>query len=111
MLEGWPAQIRPKLWDWARDPDPWLRRSTIICQLRRRDDTDLALLTHAIDANLDDPGFFLRKAIGWALRDLGDFQPEWVQGFVAQRVDRMSALSKREALRKIRARGADGSAR
>lgn len=81
--------------------DLWRRRSAIICQLRRKSDTDLELLTQAIDAAIDSKEFFLRKAIGWALRQHGAVDPDWVRTFVAAREDRLSGLSKREALRKL----------
>lgn len=105
LLVGWPKVLRPVLWSWASDPDRWLRRTSLICQLRRRGDTDLALLTHAVDQNLDQTDLFIRKAIGWALRDLGDHDPAWVAAFVAERRDRMATLSMREALRKQWAKG------
>jgi 3-methyladenine DNA glycosylase AlkD len=47
----------------------WKRRVSIICQLGLKQDTDLALLYDCIEPNLDDREFFVRKAIGWALRD------------------------------------------
>ena len=54
---------------WATDPDMWVRRSAILCQLQHKADTDLDLLTNVIEVNQEDPEFFIRKAIGWALRD------------------------------------------
>ncbi len=45
--------------------------------------------------------FFIRKAIGWALRDHARTDPTWVRAFVAGREDTLSGLSKREALRVI----------
>ena len=53
------------------------------------------LLTAAILANAEDRDFFLRKAIGWALRDYARTDPDWVRGFVA--AHRLSPLSVREA--------------
>lgn len=105
MLATWPREILPTVWGWAEHDDRWLRRSAIICQLGRKGDTDRELLTHAIDANLDHPDVFLRKAIGWALRNLGDHDPDWVVELVSQRQDRISRLSRREALRKQWAEG------
>jgi 3-methyladenine DNA glycosylase AlkD len=63
-----PAAVTPVVREWTTDPDVWLRRASVICQLRRREETDLDLLHDAIEANVDDPSFWLRKAIGWALR-------------------------------------------
>jgi 3-methyladenine DNA glycosylase AlkD len=86
---------------WAVDDDMWLRRTSVICQLGAKDRTDVDLLTAAIDANVDDREFFLRKAIGWALREYARTDPDWVRAFVTARADRLSALSRREALKHL----------
>ena len=87
--------------EWAVDEDRWLRRTSVIAQLLAKDRTDLDLLSTAIDANLDDRDFFLRKAIGWALRQHARTDPQWVRTFVADRGDRLSPLSRREALKHV----------
>jgi 3-methyladenine DNA glycosylase AlkD len=89
--------MTPVLRAWAEDEDRWIRRSAIIAQLGHKSATDLALLTFAIEVNVDDREFFVTKAIGWALREYARTDPEWVQGFVARYDDRMAALSRREA--------------
>ena len=86
---------------WVDDPDLWLRRCAIICQLRRKDDTDLDLLTFAIERNAADKDFFIRKAIGWALRDYGYHDPGWVLAFVDSH--ELAPLSRREATRRLSA--------
>jgi 3-methyladenine DNA glycosylase AlkD len=86
---------------WSRADDLWLRRCSIICQLGHHLQTDQDLLTQVIDANLEDRRFFVRKAIGWALRDYARTDPTWVLDFVASREDRMSPLSRREALKHV----------
>ena len=85
---------------WADDPDFWVRRAAIISQIGRRLDTDRDVLTYAIEANIADTEFFIRKAIGWALRELGKHDPGWVREFVAQHPE-LSPLSRREALKNI----------
>ena len=59
----------PTMREWAVSDDLWLRRAAILSQLKHGTDTDLDLLLYAIEANLDDTSFWLRKAIGWALRN------------------------------------------
>jgi 3-methyladenine DNA glycosylase AlkD len=86
---------------WARDGDKWRRRAAVICQICARDDTDTALLTACIRDNVSDPDFFLRKAIGWALREHAKTNPDWVRTFVATHRDRLSPLSIREATRHL----------
>ena len=100
LLRAHPAELAPLLRAWAVDDDRWLRRTSVICQLRSRADTDIGLLTTAIEANLDDPDFFLRKGIGWALRQHARTDLGWVRAFVADHPG-LSALSRKEALRVI----------
>ena len=73
----------------------------MICQVGAKDRTDVALLTTAVEANLDDWDFFLRKAIGWALRQFARTDPDWVRDFVAAHDERLSHLSRREALKHL----------
>jgi 3-methyladenine DNA glycosylase AlkD len=86
---------------WATDDDLWLRRTAVICQIGRRAGTDLDLLRHAVEANVDDPSFWLRKAIGWALRQHARTDPVWVRAEVDRLGDRLSGLSRREALKHL----------
>lgn len=95
------GEMTPVLRSWATDEDLWVRRTAVICQVGLRGDTDLDLLEHAIEANLDDPTFWLRKAIGWALRDYGRTDPGWVRAEVLRHGGRMSGLSRREALKHL----------
>ena len=99
-LRADPPSVTPVLRTWIRAPDRWLRRTTVICQLGARDRTDLALLTEAIEANLDDGDFFLRTGIGWALRQHARTDPEWVRTFVATH-PALSPLSRKEALKHL----------
>jgi 3-methyladenine DNA glycosylase AlkD len=91
------AEVRPVVRSWITDTDRWLRRTSIIVQLTFKDRTDLPLLTEAIDENAGDTDFFIRKAIGWALRQYARTDPDWVGGFVDARERTLSGLSKREA--------------
>ncbi len=92
--------LQPLMREWSVHPDRWLRRTSVICQLGARDRTDLGLLTTAIEANLDDPDFFLRKGIGWALRQYFRTDPGWVRTFVDTHPG-LSPLSRREALKHV----------
>ena len=86
---------------WAGDDDLWLRRTAVLAQLRHRAATDTGLLADAVEANLDDPSFWLRKAIGWALREHARTDTDWVRDRVAAWGDRISGLSRREALKHL----------
>jgi 3-methyladenine DNA glycosylase AlkD len=99
LLLGWPAEVCPALLTWAQSDDRWLRRASIICQLGARDRVDLELLTVAIESSIGESDFFLRKAIGWALRDYARTDPAWVRSFAG--THELSPLSRREALKHL----------
>ncbi|MGY1855383.1 DNA alkylation repair protein [Modestobacter sp. SYSU DS0290] len=99
LLLAHPETLRPVLRGWARHPDRWLRRSAVIAQLGAKERTDTALLTEVIEANAADPEFFVRKAIGWALREHAKTDPAWVRRFLA--THELSPLSRREAARHL----------
>ena len=90
---------------WAVEDDLWLRRTSILCQLHRTRSTDLDLLRHVLESNLEGSRFgsefFIRKAVGWALRQHARTDPDWVRAFVTEHQDRLSGLSRREALRHL----------
>ena len=107
LLDAFPREMSAQMRAWSRDPDKWKRRASIICQLNRKSETDLELLFDCIEPNLEDPDFFIRKGIGWALRSLAWTDLAAVEAFVAVNDDRISPLSRREALKnseKIRIR-------
>lgn len=94
-------ELTAVLRDWARGDDLWIRRTSVICQVGAKEETDVDLLRHAIEQNLDDRTFWLRKAIGWALRDYARVDPDWVRAEVERYGDRLSGLSRREALKHL----------
>jgi len=100
LLRAHPAETARVLRAWAVHPDRWLRRTAVIAQLGSRERTDTALLTEVIEANLGDGDFFLRKGIGWALRQYARTDPAWVRAFVAAHPG-LSGLSRREALKHL----------
>ena len=84
---------------WSTDANMWKRRSSIICQLPAKRETDLELLYTCIEPSIGSGEFFLRKAIGWALRQYAWTDPDEIARYVAANGDRLSGLSKREALK------------
>lgn len=101
LLRDHPAAIRPKMLAWSRDRDMWKRRTSIICQLRFKENTDLELLQACIEPSLDSKQFFLRKGIGWALRQYAWVDPDWVVSYVSAHEAELSPLSRREALKNV----------
>jgi 3-methyladenine DNA glycosylase AlkD len=100
LLRSDPAVVGPLMLSWSRDEDRWRRRTSVICQLGAKAETDTDLLTSCVEANLADPDFFLRKGIGWALREYAKTDPGWVRAFVDAHPG-LSSLSRREAVKHI----------
>ncbi|MEV4057188.1 DNA alkylation repair protein [Amycolatopsis sp. NPDC049688] len=100
ILRAGRARVTPVMRAWAADTDLWRRRTAIICQVGAREETDTDLLRDAIEPAIAEPEFFLRKGIGWALRDYAKTAPDWVRSFVDEHPG-LSGLSRREALKHI----------
>jgi 3-methyladenine DNA glycosylase AlkD len=99
LLEMNPGPTAPTVRRWAVSEDMWLRRLAILSQLGRRDRVDRGLLVDVVEPNITDPEFFIRKAIGWALREVARVDPGWVQTFADEH--ELSPLSRREALKHL----------
>jgi 3-methyladenine DNA glycosylase AlkD len=101
ILRNHPVPMRKMMLAWSKSENLWKRRTSIICQLGFKKDTDLDLLYACMEPSLDSNEFFLRKAIGWALRQYGWTDPTEVRRYVRRNEARLSGLSKREALKNI----------
>lgn len=101
ILRDYPVVMRRKMLSWSRSADMWKRRTSIICQLGFKEQTDLELLYACIEPSLDSREFFLRKAIGWALRQYAWTDPSEIKRYVRRNHTRLSGLSCREALKNI----------
>jgi 3-methyladenine DNA glycosylase AlkD len=88
---------------WARDDDFWLRRSAMLALLGplRRGDGDFARFGRYADRMLEEKEFFIRKAIGWILRDTARRRPALVAEWLAPRVHRASGVTVREAVKPL----------
>jgi 3-methyladenine DNA glycosylase AlkD len=91
---------------WAQDEDFWLRRSALLAQLvpLRRGEGDFARFGRYADAMLGEREFFIRKAIGWVLRETGKKRPELVYAWLRPRADRASGVTVREAVKYLPAK-------
>jgi 3-methyladenine DNA glycosylase AlkD len=101
ILQHDPTAMKRRMLGWSRDENMWKRRSAILCQLKAGAKTDLDFLYACIEPSLDSREFFLRKAIGWALRQYARTDPAEVTRYVAAHEARLSGLSRREALKHI----------
>ncbi|TRW46154.1 DNA alkylation repair protein [Georgenia yuyongxinii] len=90
---------------WAAADHLWVRRTAILSQLRSKASTDADLLADCIGANLAGSRhgheFFIRKAIGWALREYAKTDAAWVRAYVETAGSTLAPLSRREALKHL----------
>lgn len=102
LIERHP-ELGDELDRWAQDESFWVRRSAMLALLGglRRGDGDWRRFTHYADAMLDEKEFFIRKAIGWVLRETSKKRPDMVARYVASRLDRLAGLTFREAVKRL----------
>jgi 3-methyladenine DNA glycosylase AlkD len=101
ILRHEPTRTKARLRVWARSRDAWKRRAAILSQLGFKRETDLAFLHECIAPSMASEEFFLRKAIGWALRDLAWSDPTSVVRYVKRWEATLSPLTRREALKNV----------
>ncbi|MBE1531464.1 DNA alkylation repair protein [Actinomadura algeriensis] len=89
--------------DWAADPYLWVRRSALLALLPgvRTGAPDLARITRFGDALIGEKEFFIRKALGWVLREQSKKDPAWVADWIEARIADVSGVTFREAVRHL----------
>ncbi|HEY5247015.1 MAG TPA: DNA alkylation repair protein [Dermatophilaceae bacterium] len=105
ILRAHPRSESDRMRSWAVASNLWVRRAAILSQLLSKGQTDRQLLLDCIMPNLADPDFFIRKAVGWSLRQYarsGSEAADWVRDRVDEQGPRLSPLSRREALKHLR---------
>lgn len=101
LVVGYPDESWPVVDGWIGDDDMWLRRTALICQVGAKDHTDPARLFAFCAARAHENEFFIRKAIGWALRDYARTDPAAVAAFLNAHLGELSGLSYREGSKHI----------
>jgi 3-methyladenine DNA glycosylase AlkD len=97
----------PSAWEridaWATDEDFWVRRSALLALLPgiRAGRPDLQRFTRYADPMLAEKEFFIRKAIGWVLRETSRREPQWVATWTAAHLAEISGVTFREAVRRL----------
>ncbi|SDM49924.1 3-methyladenine DNA glycosylase AlkD [Streptomyces sp. cf386] len=86
---------------WIADDDLWVARTALLHQLRYKERTDTERLFAYCLRQSGHPDFFVRKAIGWCLREYAKTDPDAVREFLARERGRFAPLSVREALKNI----------
>jgi 3-methyladenine DNA glycosylase AlkD len=102
LIVNFPTASWPQIDPWIDDDDMWIRRSVIICQVGAREHTDAGRLFAFCKRRMHEKEFFMRKAIGWALREYAKTEPEAVAGFINENLDTLSGLSYREGSKHIK---------
>jgi 3-methyladenine DNA glycosylase AlkD len=87
--------------EWVGDANIWVARVAILHQLRYKQRTDADRLFAYCTRRAGDDEFFIRKAIGWALREYSKTDPDAVRRYVSKMGARLSPLSQREALKRL----------
>ncbi|MFJ5265415.1 DNA alkylation repair protein [Streptomyces sp. NPDC088387] len=87
--------------EWIADDDLWVARTALLHQLRHKEHTDTDRLFAYCLRQSGHPDFFVRKAIGWSLREYAKTDPDAVRAFLAREERRFAPLSVREALKNI----------
>jgi 3-methyladenine DNA glycosylase AlkD len=101
LVLDYPHETWPLVDGWNSDDDMWLRRTSIICQVGAKDRTDRERLFRFCRARMAEREFFIRKAIGWALREYAKIDPSAVAEFATRHKNELSGLSYREATKHI----------
>ncbi|PSW20619.1 DNA alkylation repair protein [Photobacterium sanctipauli] len=94
-------ELEAKLIEWRTSENMWLRRASLLAHLKHKEDTNVQLLEDTVLVLAHEQEFFIRKAIGWVLREYAKTNPDYVRNLVVQHDDRLSALSKKEALKAL----------
>jgi 3-methyladenine DNA glycosylase AlkD len=102
LVERTPAVGR-RLDRWAKDPDFWVRRAALLAHLvaLREGRGDFEAFGRYADAMLGETEFFIRKAIGWVLRDTSRRDPARVAAWLLPRASRAAGLTVREAVKNL----------
>jgi len=94
-----PEEIEINIQKWILSNNIWLQRSSLLFQLKYKEDLNTQLLKKTINSLSNSNEFFINKAIGWVLREYSKTNRSWVLDFLSK--NKISKLSVREALRYI----------
>lgn len=98
-------KLKPVMNGWIEDGDMWIRRTAILSQLKHKEATDYRSLFRYCRERASETEFFIRKAIGWALREYSKTDPDRVCKFLHTHQSKLSGLSYREGARILQKQG------
>jgi 3-methyladenine DNA glycosylase AlkD len=103
LAMNYPEEIYPKVRTWTKSKHLWTRRAAILIHVlparKRKLNAGYALPTFA--ELLHEKEFFIRKAIGWTLREIAKYYPEVTFEFLKEHKDEVSGLTLREGARRL----------
>ncbi|WP_250675455.1 DNA alkylation repair protein [Paraclostridium ghonii] len=99
ICKMYPELVEEYIHSWSKDENIWIRRSAILYQLKYKDKLDTETLRIIINDNIQDDDFFIKKAIGWILREYSKTNKNWVLKFINE--NQLSNLSMKEAIKYI----------
>jgi 3-methyladenine DNA glycosylase AlkD len=102
LVEADADGLRTEMDRWSDDDDFWVRRASLLAELRPiRHGAPMDRFLSRADRVLDEREFFIRKAIGWVLREAGRKRPDELEAWLAPRTHRASGVTMREAVKKL----------
>ncbi len=98
-FQMFPKEIPLRIERWMNSGNRWLQRAAILYQLKYKEQTQVSLLLKCVSVLASSKEFFIRKACGWALRELSKTNPQVVKEFILSH--NLSGLTRREASKYI----------
>ncbi|MDM5201287.1 DNA alkylation repair protein [Fictibacillus enclensis] len=98
-IQTYPHREKELVDKWIHSPNMWLKRTAILYQLGYKQETDTEILAYVIQQEKENKEFFIRKAIGWALREYAKTNPDFVVRFTDR--TELQPLSRKEALKNL----------
>ena len=101
--------LKKTLRRWSRDEDFWVRRASMLVLLKplSRGEGDFELFSRFAARMIGEKEFFIRKAIGWVLREVSKKRPQLAHAFLAEHIEQASGLTLREGSKYLPARQRD----
>lgn len=101
LVQTHPTMGKPAMHEWISSDSMWMRRTAILHQIGCKGETDDEMLFQFCIARCHEEEFFIRKAIGWSLREYAKTNPNKVKKFLQENKDGLSKLSYNEAAKHL----------
>jgi 3-methyladenine DNA glycosylase AlkD len=102
ILMKYPTEMNVKIKEYAKHNNLWMRRTSILVQLKFKAQTNEELLKYCLIETMNENEFFIQKAIGWALREYSKSNPEFTKEFIQIHENKLSNLAIREGIKYVK---------